>query len=322
MNTLKIAFFGTPDFSALFLEKLLVDNELSAEVVIVVTQPDKPVGRKQILTPTPVKEVARKYDIDLYDDKISSSLASLLTDVDLVILYAYGEIISATLLAVPKHGFWNIHPSLLPLYRGASPITYPLILGDTQTGVTLMQMDKELDHGPIIAQKTYDIKPSDKRSDLESNLTEMGYEMFKTTFLQHALTKFKQLKPVLQNHENATFTRKLSKQDGFIPFSVIKIALNNQFISADELPEIIKDYLKINNMKYEIPNTKYLICNLFRGLHPWPGIWTTVIIDDQEKRLKITDMALESDKLIINKVQLEGKQEASLELFQKAYKLI
>ncbi len=359
---LKIAYFGTPDFAAGLLEKILLDKDLPVEVALVVTQPDKPVGRKKIMTPSPVKLMAKKYTISLYEHQTEQeSLEYKLQNIDLVLLYAYGSIIKKDLLKAPKHGFWNIHPSLLPKYRGASPISYPLLLGETETGVTLMQMDSELDHGPIIAQQKYQFLPNDKRSDLEIKLTDVGFEMFKKSIPLIAITTSvisnlyssgvrdlssslineislrqeadrNDIQTIEQDHSQTPFTRRLTKDDGLIPLSVIKKALKNEPLSFDELPTLIKEY---STTPHVIPSegslpagrqvakrtATQIIYDYFRGLHPWPGIWTKIMIDGVEKRLKITNMVLVEDKLDIKMVQLEGKQEISFTQFKKAFNI-
>ncbi|MFN4212774.1 MAG: methionyl-tRNA formyltransferase, partial [Microgenomates group bacterium] len=150
---LKIAYFGSPSFSAYFLEKLLTDKTLPIEVKLVITQEDKPVGRKQILTPSPVKQIATKYQISniKYQKEIENWKLEI-GKLDLALVLAFGKIIPKELLHQPKYGFWNIHYSLLPKYRGPSPTAYALIAGEKKTGVTIFQMDEEIDHGPIIAQ--------------------------------------------------------------------------------------------------------------------------------------------------------------------------
>ncbi|MEK7097093.1 MAG: methionyl-tRNA formyltransferase, partial [Patescibacteria group bacterium] len=147
MKKIKLAYFGSPDFAADFLEKILLDKSLPVEVKLVVTQPDSPVGRKKILTPTPVKIIALKHNLKVLE------IGNFLGKLDLVLVYAYGDLIPKELLTLPRNGFWNIHPSLLPKYRGTSPIATPLINGDKITGVTIIKMDEEIDHGPIIAQE-------------------------------------------------------------------------------------------------------------------------------------------------------------------------
>jgi len=319
MKKLSLAYFGSPDFAADFLEKLITDTTINQliEVKLVVTQPDKKVGRKQIMTPTPVKEVAEKYKIinnvsfPRRRESKPKALDPLLRgddkDIDLALVYAYGDLIPKELLTLPKYGFWNIHPSLLPKYRGTSPIATPLINGDKTTGVTIIKMDEEIDHGPIIAQESCTIKDTDYRPDLEKKLTDLGFEMFKKTVTQltgsptfaeaSAGRRVNELRTKEQNHKEATYTKKLEKSDGFIEF------------------EKLKDLLKLTTIHQSLV-TFY---NLFRGLYPWPGLWTIL---PNGKRLKITDMSLTtSHQPLMTKVQLEGKNEVYFETFNKAYNI-
>lgn len=311
----RLAYFGSPFFSARLLEKILTDKDLPVEVVLVVTQPDKPVGRNQIITPSLVKQMAIKYNIPFKNSEFIIHNSEL-RDVDLSLLYAYGKIIPKEILQIPKYGFWNIHPSLLPRYRGPSPIAYPLILGDTETGVTLMQMSEKLDAGPIIAQQSYLLTGTETHSDLEITLTDMGYELFKKEIIKFA----EHLKSGRTSEVGEiSYTRRLTKQDGFIPLPILKKALNNEPLSNNEIPHIIQEYAN----QYPITNNQYqksasLIFNLFRGFSPWPGIWT---ITPEQKRLKITSMSLTEGKLTIKKVQLEGKKEVDFPTFQSAYKV-
>ena len=295
MKKLSFAYFGSAYFSALLLEKLINDSELQKiiDLKLVVTQPDKPVGRKQILTPTPVKEMANKYHLPVLDKLEQYSVEK---NLDFGLVYAYGEIIPKKLLELPKYGFLNVHPSLLPKYRGTSPIAGPLINDEKQTGVTIIKMDEKVDHGPVIAQEKYEILPADKRPDLEIKLTELGYKMLRSVILNSFQdpgdrSRSRQLADgmtmVEQNHSLATYTKKLTKQDGFIEFENLKF-------SRDEK-----------------------LFNLFRGLYPWPGIWTIL---PNGKRLKITDLDLKDGKLLIKKVQMEGKKEVGFETFNSSYK--
>jgi methionyl-tRNA formyltransferase len=296
MKKLKIAYFGTPDFSAYFLEKILKDKDLPIEVKLVVTQPPKKVGRKQIITESPVANVAVGHQVFLVpwvppkgSSQVTKKLMSLLQKIDIALLYAYGVIIPKDLLKAPKYGFWNIHPSLLPKYRGTSPVAYPLIAGERETGVTLMKMDERMDHGPIIAQKKLKINPRDRRMELTYRLTDLAYDVFKRSILNFDKVSLKS-----QNHSRATYTKLLKKEGGYIPFE---------------------------NWKLKIENSPKELFNLFRGLHPWPGVWTIIEIKGVQKRLKITDMDLVKGKLIIKKVQLEGKTETDFKTFNKVYKV-
>lgn len=348
-NKINLAYFGSPDFSAFFLEKILTDSDLRKviDVKLVVTQPDKPVGRKQILTETPVKKVAKKYRIQILEVKSQKSkvktktqnfkteknnkkfldlscsfdICDLSFELDLCLVYAFSHIIPKDLLNAPKLGFWNIHPSLLPKYRGPSPIAYPLIFGEKETGVTIIKIDEKIDHGPIIAQERLKIEDTDRRPDLEKKLTDLGFLMFKKLILNNfnASTSLSinlfQLKP--QADQNATYTRLLKREDGFIPLSTLKKALNNEPLNFEEIPPILKE---IRNWKLKKRNSLEIIYNYFRGLYPWPGIWTLL---PNGKRLKIIDMNFNvtSYTLHVTRVQLEGKKEVDFETFNQAYRV-
>jgi len=305
MNKFSIAYFGSPDFSARFLEKLLTDKSINKfiEVKLVVTQPDRPIGRKQVLTSTPVKIIAKKYNIKLLE--IGNFLGQLdqlkIRNLDLVLVYAFGVIIPKELLDLPKYGFWCIHPSLLPKYRGTSPMATALINGDRETGVTIIKMDEKIDHGPIISQEEYEILPTDKRPDLEIKLTDLSFRMFKK-LIKTGVEGKRVLKE--QNHQQATYTKKLKKDDGFIEFQKLKFSTGSNYKGHYSSSEVEK------------------LFNLFRGLYPWPGLWTIL---PNGKRLKITDMELYDFKnfktLRLLKVQLEGKKEVDFETFNKVYKV-
>lgn len=321
MKKISIAYFGTPIFAANLLKKILTDSNLPIEVNLIVTQPDKKVGRKQIITPSPVKSLALENNIPFFDGNAKSEeLIQIMKakHIDLVLLYAYGEIITQKLLDIPQHGFWNIHPSLLPLYRGASPICYPLLINESKTGVSLMQMDSKLDHGPIIDQISYNIQIHDIRPELENTLTHMAFDLFKKNIL--LLSKNNTLTTVDQNHEHATFTRMLSKEDGFIPYEILKSTLEGKKIEF--IPKIISDYQEKNNYEYLLKNNPAkTIQNMYKSLYGWPGLWTSVNINGQEKRLKITRMNISEANLTIDTVQLEGKNEVDFKTFCKAYLL-
>lgn len=295
MNKLKIAYYGTPDFSAHFLDKLLQDTSLPIDVIAVVTQKDKPVGRKQVLTKTPVKKIAEQYSIPIVTDPKGA---------DLALLYAYGELIPQDILSIPQFGFWNIHPSFLPKYRGPSPVASALIAGEKETGVTLMKLVEELDAGPIIAQKAVVIEPKERTPELSKRLAEEGYELFKKSvrelldsphFAEASRGKrINELKITSQNDLHATYTKRFEKQDGYIEFS---------------------------NLKLQMSNSSEKLFNRFRGFYPWPGIWSLVRIKNNKLRIKIIDMDMIEGKIIIKKVQLEGKSAVDFKTFNSAYRI-
>ncbi len=349
MKKLKIAYFGTPSFSARFLEKLLTDRDIHVEVTLVITQPDKPVGKKQILTSSPVKLVAEKYKIPvktgietevprrepdsafhrrgskarrlaLSEVEGDQSRQAPFFNIDLGLLFAYGKILPKKILSIPNHGFWNIHPSLLPKYRGPSPMVYPLLLGDKITGTTLMKMDELMDQGPIIDQESLTIGKNDYRVELENKLTDLGYEVFKRNVNRLAVSGVKSVRFDPQDDTLATYTKLLTKQDGFIPLPVLKQSLINDKLNSHNTPQVVKEYLKKNNLTIEQFN-HLTVYNIFRGLSPWPGLFTEVVINDQKKRLKITGLSHKNDTLIVDRVQLEGKKEVDFVTFNRAYRV-
>ena len=321
--TMKLAFFGTPPLAADFLERMLSEKNVPIEIVLVVTQPDKPVGRSRTPTPSPVKLIATKYNVP-YNFQLST-LNSQSLDVDIAIIYYYGEIIPTAFLRAPKYGFWNIHFSSLPKYRGTTPATFSLVMGDAQTAVSLVFTDEKLDHGPLIAKKIVDIHPDETRLELEERLHNAAYDLvigkIKEVAQGEGLENWKsQLKP--QDHSKSTYTRFPTKDDGFITFEVLKNALNSR--NEQFVPKIVQDYINKNSLDSThselMPHVSQLsIYNLYRGLYQWPGIWTRVNINGQEKRLKIAQMSMKDNRLVLEKVQLEGKSEVSFQQFNSAY---
>ncbi len=211
----------------------------------------------------------------------------------------------------------------MPKYRGPSPVAYPLIFGEKETGVTLIKMDEKMDHGPIIVQEKIQISSTDKRPDLEIKLTELAFALFKRLILDMRRSSCN-FSPHTknQNHKLAVYTKLLKKDDGYVSFEVLKKALKNQPFNFEELPKILKE---IRNLKLKIINSPEIIFNLFRGLYPWPGLWTQIPPTrwkwQRPKRLKITNLSLINNRLIIKKVQLEGKKEVEFETFNRAYQI-
>jgi methionyl-tRNA formyltransferase len=195
-------------------------------------------------------------------------------------------------LIQPKFGFINIHYSLLPKYRGASPVQTAIVNGEKVTGTTLMRMDKELDHGEIIQQKEVPIDIYDNVGTLLNKLNEASIPLLDIALRTIAETgKFPPITE--QDHSKATFTRRLSKEDGFIAFDHLKAAIKGS------------------------PNS-FELHNLIRGYFPWPGGWTTL---PNWKRLKLISSDVQGTKLILKEVQLEGKQKTSDINFLKEFLL-
>jgi len=247
-NNIKFIFWGTEKFARDIL-KILIDNDYIPALII--TPPDKKVGRKQILTASPVKLLALENNIKiLQPEKIKNNkdFYKEITNLqaDLSIVAQYGKILPLDILNIPKYKSINIHGSILPKYRGAAPVQFALLNGDKTTGVTLIQMDEKMDHGPILAQQELKIENIDTSSTLLDKLAIIGgYLLIKT--IPAYLNNEMELKE--QKHENATFTKLITKEDALINWE----------------------------------NDAKIIYQKFQAYYPWPGIYTFI----EGKRLKI-----------------------------------
>lgn len=181
----KIIFMGTPQFAATILAGLLSSPY---EVLAVVTQPDRPVGRKRVLTPSPVKELALEHDLPVYQpEKISGSKEVdelIALGADLIVTAAYGQFIPSRLIEAPEYSAINVHASLLPKYRGGAPIQYAVWNGDKETGISLIYMTKQMDAGNILAQAATPILPSDDSGTLFERLADIGRDLLLETLPQ------------------------------------------------------------------------------------------------------------------------------------------
>lgn len=248
---MRVALFGSPAFAIPVLHTLLEKHEM----LLVVTQPDKPVGRGMNLSSPPLAEEAKRLGLRLEQPaKLKNNLDfhELVKDLnlDVAITAAYGKLLPQSLLDIPTHGFLNVHGSLLPKYRGAAPIQWALINGESETGVTIMQTEQGLDSGPIRHVKHLSIDASDNALTLFDKLAHLGAEA-----IQEALELLSQAKlpSQTQTHAEATFAPLLSKDDGRIRWK----------------------------------DSNQAIFNRYRGVLAWPGSWTTFRNDV----LKIIELA-------------------------------
>ncbi|MGX7394862.1 methionyl-tRNA formyltransferase [Carnobacterium mobile] len=246
----KLIFMGTPDFSVPILEALIAADY---EIAAVVTQPDRPVGRKKILTPTPVKEAALKHGLlVLQPEKISGSeeLAKIIElQPDLLVTAAFGQFLPQKLLDVPTYGAINVHASLLPKYRGGAPVHYALIRGEKETGVTIMYMEKKMDAGAILSQRSLEITEKDDVGTLFKRLSRLGRDLLMDTLPDLLAGK---ITPIQQDEEKVTYSPN---------------------IKAEE--EIIEWTKTAKEIDWKV-----------RGMRPWPGAYTFL----KDKRLKIWDV--------------------------------
>jgi methionyl-tRNA formyltransferase len=216
---LRIIYFGTADFAVPPLEALLGSPERFS-VLAVVSQPDKPVGRKGEVTASPVTMAARARGATLLqlktlkDPAVQAQLAGL--EADVFVVAAYGKILPKAVLDIPRLGCVNLHGSLLPLHRGASPIQAAIAAGDAETGVTLMLMDEAVDHGAMLATVTLPIAPDDTHATLEAKLGGAAAGLLADNLAEYAAGE---LPAKEQDHDRATFTAILSREDGFVSWA-------------------------------------------------------------------------------------------------------
>ncbi|WP_100403088.1 methionyl-tRNA formyltransferase [Bacillus sp. FJAT-42315] len=233
-----IVFMGTPDFSVPVLQTLIQDGY---HIQAVVTQPDRPVGRKRVLTPPPVKVEALKHDIPvLQPEKLRSSeeLQQIIDlQPDVIVTAAYGQLLPKELLEAPKHGCINVHASLLPELRGGAPIHYSILQGKEKTGITIMYMAEKLDAGDIISQAEVIIEETDHVGSLHDKLSAIGSKLLSDT-LPKLLAG--EIQPVQQDEQKATFASNIKREQEKIDWSR----------NGEE------------------------IYNHIRGLHPWPVAYT------------------------------------------------
>jgi methionyl-tRNA formyltransferase len=265
---MKIAFFGSPHLCLSFLEKM---KEESLCPSLVVTNPDKPVGRKQTITPTPVKKWAEENKIEvLTPEKITPDFISVFKEknMDLSVVIAYGKILPEELINIPKYGTINVHFSLLPRHRGATPVEATILSGDTEAGVTIQQMVFELDAGDVLNEEKIEIKNDDTKESLFNSLSEIGSSLLIQT-IQNISEGKSEKKP--QDNTLATFSKRIKKSDG-------------------EITDV---------------DTEEMRWRKYRAYTPWPRTF----FFKNGKRFVITEAVFENSKFEIKKVIPEGGKE-------------
>jgi len=223
---IKIIFMGTPDFGVPSLLSLI--NQVT--ILAVVTQSDKKVGRKQELSQSPIKKVALEHKIEVLQPEKIKGNAEFIRRVqnlqpDLIVVVAYGFLLPKEILNIPKYGVVNVHASLLPKYRGASPIQAAILNGDKKTGITIMLIDDKMDHGPILAQKQIAITNNDNFETLHDKLAQLGADLLLETLPKYISGE---IKPVAQNEAEATYCKILTKEDGKIDWTKSAVEIERQ----------------------------------------------------------------------------------------------
>jgi len=225
---------------------------------LVITQPDRLGGRgMKTLISTPVKQICQELGIP-YQENLEINWSQF----DFALVADFGIILPEELLEQTKHGFWNIHPSLLPKYRGTSPLQTVILNNESETGVSLIKLDAKMDHGPIIGQETLPIVQDDTYLTLLDKTATIGAKLFNRAIL----TPIDRLTFTEQDHTAATFTKKLTKKDGFVP--------------VEQLVPFLVPIFKRYNLMHLLPASQNdplspaKLKNLVRALSPWPGVWT------------------------------------------------
>lgn len=232
---IRVVFFGTPEFAVPSLQALHADPQI--QVVGVVTRPPAKVGRKRELVHSVVQQVAQEHHVDiatptkLKDPDFVSWMKTIKPDV--AVLASYGKILPQVILDIPAKGFVNVHPSLLPLHRGASPVAGAILTGDQLTGVSIMLLDAEMDHGALLAQKEVSTPPDATRGSLSRQLSELGAQLLVPTLCAYMADK---IKGVAQQHEKATFTKLLKREDGEINWSAPALEIERKVRAFDPWP--------------------------------------------------------------------------------------
>lgn len=299
----KIIFAGTPEFGAIILDGLV--NSIY-KPILVITAPDKPVGRKQVIISPPVKLLAEKNKIPvLQPEKIGNCKLKIENcKPELIIVAAYNQIISKEILDIPKFGCLNVHPSLLPKYRGPSPIQAAILNGDKKTGVTIMLIDEKMDHGFVLTQRALKIEEKETGEILHNKLANLGARL-----LMETIPKWlrKMIKPKPQDEKQATYTKILNRKDGEINWKKPAEVLEKEVrayspwpgsftVWGDKRLKILKSrvFKKINTLTYPIGKT---------------------LVAPQNELCVQTGKGF----LIVEKLQLEGKKEMVPEEFLRGH---
>lgn len=304
---MKIYFFGTPAFAVPSLEMLAKSSGFKVQAVV--TQPDK-LGNRNALTQPPIKIVAETLGLKVFQpEKIDKDLIDQIKKdkPDAIVVVAYGALIPNELLNLTKYGCINVHPSLLPKYRGASPIQEALLNGDKETGISIMKIDEKLDHGPVYLIKRVSIEDSDNFETLSKNLA-----VISAVLLTMVLTDIENgtLSPIKQSESNITFCRKITKEDGEIDWNMSAKQILNKIRALNPWPST---YTRIKGKTLKIFEAKINKSSEDSIRKSKPG--DLEILDKETFGFKAKDAIIAPTI-----VQLEGKPKTTAKEFLNGYK--
>lgn len=278
---MRYVFFGTPEFAARILAAVIRAGFAPAALV---ASPDRPAGRKQILSPPKTKIVAQAHGIPVFQPETPGELQPSLEEIapEFFVVAAYAKILPLSILRIPPRGAIGLHPSLLPKYRGTSPIQSAILSGEKETGVTLYLLDEKVDHGPIIASTSCSIEDQDTYATLLLKLADLGGALLAAT-----LPRFEEggVSPLPQDERLATYTKKFS--------------VDHAFVSADDLKGAESG---------AHPEKAALIWRKIRALNPEPGTWTLRQAQGKQKRVKLLEAVIEDGRLRLTVKQEAGRK--------------
>lgn len=288
---LKIVFAGTPEFAALHLQAL-IDSE--HDVIAVYSQPDRPAGRGKKLQASSVKHLAIEYSIPVFQPQSLKTTEAQLTlaklEADIMIVVAYGLILPISILSTPPLGCLNVHGSLLPKWRGAAPIQRSLWAGDSETGVTIMQMDQGLDTGAMLFKQALTISEEDTSASLYQKLAEIG-----PSALLKTLSTLTEIQPEIQNEKLASYAKKLSKEEAKIDWSLPAEQLERNIRAFNPWPV---SFFTLNDANIKVYSSKVVKCK-------HSDIPVGQIIESDKDGILV---ATGNECLLLTKLQLPGKK--------------
>lgn len=301
---MKIIFMGTPDFAVPCLNALI---DAGHEVAAVFTQPDKPVGRKHILTPPPVKLCALKHDIPVYQPqsvKKDDTALNIIKDIvpDIIVVVAYGKLLPNEILNSAPYGCINIHASLLPKYRGAAPVQWAIACGEKTTGVTAMQLDEGMDTGDILLMRSCEIHDNDTAVEMFDKLSALGAQLLTDT-----LYKLENggITPIRQNNDESTYAQIIKKEDALIDFTKSAHEINC-LIRAFNIWPVAHTY--VNGLRLKIYAADELLCSKGSAGDIISQNGEIIVKCGGDTALRITDLQLEGSKRMSAKNFLNGRK--------------
>src|SRR5262252_11207648 len=310
---MRLIFMGTPEFAVPSLRKLI---EAGHEVIVVFTQPDRPVGRKQVVTPPPVKVFAAEHGLAIHQpvkiktDEARRQFEPLFKEADAGVVAAYGRILPEWMLNAPRHGCINVHASLLPKYRGAAPINWAIAKGERETGVTIMQMDAGMDTGPMLAKRAVPIGADETALELSFRLAGLGAELLSETI---SLIGAGDLRPVSQDDRESSYAPLLKREDGLIDWHMSADAIANRVRAFQPWPGMFTDFRGGRLLIWRASQAP-ISQSISATSKAQPG--TILAIDAYGITLRTG-----SGELLIQEVQMEGKRRVTAREFSNGARL-